>query len=446
VTRQACPVVPLPGALAQPPGGGACRACGMPHPGGCRIIARHLDYLRMRGRSARTIATRRSALDRIARSLPVPLLDADHDHLMAWRSGLVSWPSREPLAAASVVNMVSHLHAFYDWCVEDGCAKANPAARIPVPRRPRMLPRPITEADLATVLDAAPPRVRPWIVLAAWCGLRAKEIALLQRKNVRDSQDPPVLLVAADATKGVRERAIPLSGFAVAELRRAGLPRAGYVFGRLDGQSGPNTPSMVSELANEHIRNCGVPATLHALRHRFGSQAYQATHDLRLVQELMGHADPAMTAGYAAFDNASAAAAVEGLAVPGAVTARPAPPPRLRARELPAPAAIPERPPARRGGLPEAVCGTESAYRRHRRRGEDYDPECAALHPYQCPGRPSRPQLAAHAAAAVKAALGQLAAGQPDDTTAAGALAVQLAAVIRFAVDHPGDAAAMLAS
>jgi integrase len=37
---------------------------------------------------------------------------------------------------------------------------------------------------------------------------------------------------------------------------------------------------------------------MHQLRHRFGTVAYQLSHDLRLVQELLGHASPQTTAGY----------------------------------------------------------------------------------------------------------------------------------------------------
>jgi hypothetical protein len=92
----------------------------------------------------------------------------------------------------------------------------------------------------------------------------------------------------------------------LAELRRTRLPKRGYLFLRRDGERGPNTPSMLSELANDHLHACGIPATLHQLRHRFGSRAYQGSHDLRLVQELLGHASPEMTAGYAAYDNAAA--------------------------------------------------------------------------------------------------------------------------------------------
>ena len=88
------------------------------------------------------------------------------------------------------------------------------------------------------------------------------------------------------------------------------------MFRRHDGQSGPNTPHTVSRLSNEHLHACGLPATLHQLRHRFGTETYRYKRDLRMVQDLLGHADPATTAGYAAYLNVDAAAAVEHLPSP----------------------------------------------------------------------------------------------------------------------------------
>ncbi len=136
-------------------------------------------------------------------------------------------------------------------------------------------------------------------MLAGWCGLRAKEIAYLRRENILDTWRPPVLLIAADATKGRRERIVPICKFALAEIRTAGtLAGAGYVFRRADGQAGPNHPAVISHVSNEYLADCGIPATLHQLRHRFGTEAYRLTKDLRRVQEWMGHADPATTALY----------------------------------------------------------------------------------------------------------------------------------------------------
>ena len=139
---------------------------------------------------------------------------------------------------------------------------------------------------------------------------------VLRRERVLDTADPPVLLVAADATKGHRERIVPLSDFVVAELRTAGLPRGGWVFPRYDGGAGPNAPWVISHTANDHLRACGAQVTLHQLRHRFGTQAYRACHDLRTVQELLGHADPATTAGYAAYDRGAAAEVVGKIPAP----------------------------------------------------------------------------------------------------------------------------------
>ena len=160
-------------------------------------------------------------------------------------------------------------------------------------------------------------RVRPWLVLAGWAGLRAREIAYLRRECILDTHAPPQLLVDARAGKGRAERLVPASAFVLAELRAAGLPASGYVFRRRDGRPGPIAPHLVSHLAGECLREAGTSATLHQLRHRFLTLAYQQTRDLRLVQELAGHATPQTTAGYTAFDRGEAASAVESLPVPG---------------------------------------------------------------------------------------------------------------------------------
>ena len=82
------------------------------------------------------------------------------------------------------------------------------------------------------------------------------------------------------------------------ELAAARLPASGYLFRRHDGAPGPNAPGLVSQLAARALRDAGVSATLHQLRHRFGTRTYQASHDIRVVQELMGHQSPVTTAAY----------------------------------------------------------------------------------------------------------------------------------------------------
>jgi integrase/recombinase XerC len=279
------------------------------------VLAAHLQWLGLRGRAAGTIYQRRRVLHRFAAVIGVPILDATADDLLTWRVSL-------SLAGPSVRCSVSHVRNFYTWLAEQGYRPDNPAARLPVPRRERYLPRPVGEDDLMRALETAPERIRPWLALAGWCGLRAREIALLRRDAVLDQALPPMLLVQAESAKGNRERLVPLPPLVLAELRKAGMPASGWMFRRHDGQPGPNAPWTVSHLAARHLRASGADATLHQLRHRYASQAYKASgRDLRLVQELLGHQDPATTAGYTQYDQSAAVAAVAALPVPRALRA-----------------------------------------------------------------------------------------------------------------------------
>ena len=273
-------------------------------------VSLHLHHLELLGRAPETIAARRRALRRMAAALGISLLEASHADLAAWRASLAVGPG-------TVAACVSHAIQFYAWTAASGLTDGNPALGLPAPKLGRRLPRPIGEADLFAAVGGAPPRIRPWLILAGWAGLRAKEIALLRRENVYEDARPPALLIAHNATKGHRERTVPLCAFAREALLEHGLPARGWVFRRADGQPGPNAPWRVSQAANRYLHDHGFPETLHQLRHRFGTQAYAVDHDLRLVQELLGHRRPETTAGYAAWNQNAAAGVIEKLPAPG---------------------------------------------------------------------------------------------------------------------------------
>jgi integrase/recombinase XerC len=269
-----------------------------------------LARMRLSGSSAESIGSRRRFLRRLDAALPVPLGDATAAHLAAWRESLT-------VGDRALNCYVSYARTYYRWLIDEGARIDNPAGRLLVPRLGRLLPRPISDADLADALAAAPPRIRIWLVLACWCGLRAKEIALLRRESIIDTARSPLLIVTAIATKGhAEERSIPLCPFVLGELAIYGLPASGYAFRRLDGALGPNTAQRVSQIASDYLHSRDISATFHMGRHWFGTGAYGATRDLRLVQELLGHKSPLSTAGYAAYDSSSAAAAVQALPLP----------------------------------------------------------------------------------------------------------------------------------
>lgn len=274
-------------------------------------ITRHLEWLRLEGKSELTIRDRRQVLARLAAALPVPLLDATSDHILTWRAGLTTGP-------AAVVNYVSNVAQFYKWARDIARLIAvSPAEAIPVPRVGRRLPRPIPEAALMDVLASAPRRIRPWLVLAAWCGLRAQEIAWLRGENVHLDASPPYILVTRETAKGLRERIVQLSDWPAAELAAAHLPRRGWCFTRRDGQAGPNKPARVSELICDLLHACGYADTGHALRHRLLTQVQQAGKDLRVTQQIAGHVDPATTTVYTLVSDTAALAALRAVPVPG---------------------------------------------------------------------------------------------------------------------------------
>ena len=275
----------------------------------------HLDWMRQRGLAASTVDKRRLVLARVARFTGRPAWEASAADLAEWRASLRA--GDDAIAAD-----LSHVRMFFRWLVTEGLADTDPAAALVVPRLPDRLPRPIPEDRLMLAMNQAPPRIRTMLVLAGWCGLRAKEIALLRRERVCETRNPPGILIAHDATKGKRERYLPMSDFVLAELLPA-LPIHGWVFRRADGR-GHLTPDHLQHIVNDFLHSLGIPDTLHTLRHRFLTAALDATGNVRTVQELAGHKDLASTAIYTRVSSAAAAAAVQAIPAPRHLRAVPA--------------------------------------------------------------------------------------------------------------------------
>lgn len=263
----------------------------------------HLDWLHHRRLSDDTLKLRTVALGLITRHTGKPLLDVTADDLDTWQATL-------HVADSSRHTYIAQVRAFYAWTVVHGLTTTDPSIWLLPPRVRRGKPRPISEPDLRLALATAPPRILPWLELAAYAGLRAREISLLTRDAIHDGQPEPCLI--ADG-KGRRERVVPLAPRVWDALCAHGLPAEGFVFGRLDGEPGPIPAHRVSHLASEHLHSVGVNCTLHQLRHRFLSEIYRATKDLRLTQELAGHSSPVTTSVYTDWSREAAAVAVADL-------------------------------------------------------------------------------------------------------------------------------------
>ena len=188
--------------------------------------------------------------------------------------------------------------------MENGRATENPVAAVVRPKLPRRFPRPAPTEDIVDAIEHAPVRMRLWICLAAYGGLRCMEIAGLRVDDIRLDVNPPILHLRE--TKGNRDRVVPIAEEIKKAMVAYGLPMGGLVFPALAPTGKPLRPlralpaNYVSYAINTYLHDRGIGATAHQLRHWFGTEMYRRTHDLKLVGELMGHAKLETTSLYVA--------------------------------------------------------------------------------------------------------------------------------------------------
>lgn len=201
---------------------------------------------------------------------------------------LADWIARHHWARETTRAARSALRSFYGWAYDLGHLDDNPADYLPrVPVVPPC-PRPASEAAYRDALAAADPDEALMLRLAADLGLRRGEVAGLHSRDLHQDDGGTWWLTVRG--KGERLRRLPLTPGLAIELRQR---PPGYVFpGQVRGHlSADYIGVRVSVL---------LPAgtTMHALRHRFATQAYAVDRDVFTVQRLLGHASPATTQRY----------------------------------------------------------------------------------------------------------------------------------------------------
>lgn len=257
---------------------------------------------RRRGLSPETIRVRAVVLGAFEIALGRSLLTATKDDVNEWLDSL-------DLCARSRGKYLSHLRNFYAFAVGEELTEVDPTANIRRPKAPRLLPRPIETDALAFILGGASPKFGAMLALAAFAGLRVKEIAGQLAEDVLLDHDPPMLVVST--TKGDQPRVLPLAEAVEKALDRCGVPASGHLF--LTEMGKPYRPGSISKLLAEYIRGQGVEATTHKLRHWFATETYRRSRDLRMVQELLGHASVLTTQGYVQWNPDEAVGVVRSL-------------------------------------------------------------------------------------------------------------------------------------
>lgn len=243
------------------------------------LITRHERWMLAIGRSPRTIRSRVLIINHFAKSLEGRLLEsASEDDVIAFLIN-PGW------SLGTRRTYHANVAAFYDWLLDHEHIDKNPCRKIPKSRIQHQPPRPVSAEDFNRAIAIASPRTRVWLTLARYNGLRAIEIAQLQRTDV-DLESERITIHGKGGKVSVQKLSAP---------SRVAL---GRWLADHDGTWDTNA-TQVSQAGNYALRNSGSTSTFHACRHAFAMELYDTHRDIALVQRALRHASPTTTAIYA---------------------------------------------------------------------------------------------------------------------------------------------------
>jgi integrase/recombinase XerD len=258
------------------------------------------------GVSPLTVTAYRRDLRRLGRSLAARRrrLDAARPADLAAHLGELHAAGLSPRTLA---RHIAAIRGLYRFARAAGRVADDPAALLESPRPPRRLPRALSRADAAALVDGVAgeaPRAlrdRALLELLYGAGLRAAEVVGLRPADL-DLHGQ--FLVCRG--KGSRQRLVPIGAQArralsayLADGRRPLLRGAdpGTVF--VNHRGGRLTRQGLWTIVRGHARRLGLGRAFpHALRHSFASHLLDGGADLRSVQALLGHADIGTTEIY----------------------------------------------------------------------------------------------------------------------------------------------------
>jgi integrase/recombinase XerD len=271
-----------------------------------------LTYLRVeRGLSLATIRAYRGDLDDFA-SARGSAADWDRTPDAAVRYLAARTRRGRPhdpgLAPTSLRRRAASIRGFYRFAFGEGLIGVDVAQHIDLPRQPRLLPETLTVDEVERLLEAAPDlRGRTILELLYAAGLRVSEALGLDREDL--SLDGGFVRVIG---KGDRERLVPVGDVALDWLGRwltDGRPellglghvepdRGGPLF--LGDRGRRLARQQAFAIVKTAARRAGLGGAVspHTLRHSFATHLLEGGADLRIVQELLGHASISTTQLY----------------------------------------------------------------------------------------------------------------------------------------------------
>ena len=229
----------------------------------------------------------------------------DSEHFRAFSASCF----RKGLSARSIQRRLSACRTFFRYLIREQHVDTNPISNVSAPKAGKRLPGNLDADRMARLLDipgdgALVDRDRAILELLYSSGLRLSELTDLDLGDV-DMHDATVHVTG----KGNKDRIIPVGRKALAALRQWGLTRSGLadvdetaLF--VSNRGSRISPRSVQARVTHWARRQGIDTNVypHLFRHSFATHLLESSHDLRGVQELLGHANISTTQVYTHLD------------------------------------------------------------------------------------------------------------------------------------------------
>jgi integrase/recombinase XerD len=216
------------------------------------------------------------------------------------------------LNAASLRITTVHLKVFFRWLAAKGKLEMDPAEPLLAPRADQSLPETLHAAEVLTLIESIDPALplgrRDLAILELFysSGLRLSELCKARLETM--DFDERFLRVTG---KGGKTRIVRVGTKALQAIsdylanERPGLvtkKTSSHIF--LSVRGGPLSPDRVRQIVKERAKMAGLAQNVypHLLRHSFATHLLEGGADLRIIQELLGHADISTTQIYTHVD------------------------------------------------------------------------------------------------------------------------------------------------
>lgn len=215
-------------------------------------------------------------------------------HLRLWMGHLAD----QGLSRTTIARKVAAIRAWFRFAHKRGIIRTNPAKTLITPKKEKRLPKTVPAAPLADVLDSqADTQSRAILELLYASGIRLSELIHLKLADV-DLHLGQVKVMG----KGAKQRIVPFGAQATTALKawmaERVAPECPYLFVTIKGNK--LYPKAVQRLVENAL--LPVPAASqrspHVLRHSFATHLLDAGADIRLIKEMLGHANLAATQVY----------------------------------------------------------------------------------------------------------------------------------------------------